>query len=291
MAAFFFLLLLFVAVLLLDITQWIALVHFPEFNLRRWEMYLGYVMWLLAAALGVSWLALLVLALAGSTHAVVLLRRFTRKTWIIRFSFVANSFLLALLPLIAVLAWHAASLTRTSRASAAVHFLYDEGIPVPRWTYALWMYRVSLQAQHNWGKDQTVLDCLNKETLRVALSRGKVVILATHGGDGYACTWYAPERLGIFPPTAGATNETQSARFLNTRVFGADDKWGGIESMDVNRDVRLVYIFGCDSGKKASLWQEHLAPAHVVAYSRWSTVFDHALWFAFTGPAELKQLQ
>jgi len=60
--------------------------------------------------------------------------------------------------------------------------------------------------------------------------------------------------------------------------------------MDVNRDVRLVYIFGCDSGKRAPLWQEHLAPARVVAYNRWSTVFDHALWFALTGPAELKEL-
>lgn len=88
----------------------------------------------------------------------------------------------------------------------------------------------------------------------------------------------------------GATNETHGSRFLHTRVFGADDKWGGIESMDVNRDVWLVYIFGCDSGKNVSLWQEHLAPARVVAYNRWSTVFDHALWFALTGPAELRKL-
>jgi hypothetical protein len=292
MAAFFVLLLWFLVVLLLDITEWITLVHVPAFAAgNRWLLFPGYAMLLLLGALGVLWLTLLGLALAGSKRQIVLLKRFARTPWIIRFSVVVNSFLLALIPLVAVLACHAASLTRTSRAGATVHFLYDEGIAVPRWSYALWMYRVSLQARHNWGEGSTVLDRLNKETLRTALARGKVVILATHGGDGYACTWYAPEKLGIFPPAPGATSNTRTSRFLRTSVFGADGQWGRIEKVDVTDELRLVYFFGCDVGKKASLWQEHLAPARVVTYNRWSTVFDHALWFAFTGPAELKRLQ
>lgn len=198
---------------------------------------------------------------------------------------------LALIALTIVLAFHAASLARTSREGAMVYFLYDEGIPVPRWGYALGLYRVTLQAQRNWGKGSTVLDRLNRENLRAALAHGKVVILATHGGGGYACTFYAAEKLGVGPPGTGATNESQSSRFLRISVLSADNQFHEWENVDVNSELRLVYLFGCDSGKKASQWEEHLAPAQVVSYNRMSTIFDHGLRFAFTAPAQLRTLQ
>jgi hypothetical protein len=53
----------------------------------------------------------------------------------------------------------------------------------------------------------------------------------------------------------------------------------------------VAYIFACNAGKKASQWEEHLSPARVVTYNRLSTVFDHAVWFAFSGPSQLKQLR
>ena len=64
-----------------------------------------------------------------------------------------------------------------------------------------------------------------------------------------------------------------------------------LENLSVNRDLKLAYIFACHGGTKASEWQEHLAPAQVVVYNRFSTVWDHAIWFAFTGPSELKNLK
>ena len=161
----------------------------------------------------------------------------------------------------------------------------------PRWGFGLGLYRVSWQAQRNWGKGSTVLDHLTKENLRAALANGRVVILATHGEDGYACAYYAADKLCVGPPASGATDEMKSSRFLRISVLGADYKPGGWENMAVNRELRLAYLFACNSGKKASQWEEHLAPAQVIMYNRVSTILDHGLWFAFTGPAQLKKLR
>ena len=113
----------------------------------------------------------------------------------------------------------------------------------------------------------------------------------THGGDGYVCTYYAPEKLGVGPPDKGATNEGKSSRFLRMSVFDADNKPGAWESVAVNSDLRLVYVFGCNVGTQAAEWEEHLAPARVITYKRESTIFDQCLWFAFVGPAQLNQLR
>jgi hypothetical protein len=294
MAGLFLFGLWFLVVLLLDVLEWIGLMSFPDFgeqHLRRWGAYVGYAAWSLLGAWLLMWMVLAGFALAGSTRALPLVKRLTGHPRILRVAFGANCLVLLLLPLFAVLCFHATTLTRTNRhPAAAVYFLYDEGIPVPRWGYALWMYRVSLQAQRNWGKGSVVLDRLDKETLRTGLAHGRVVILATHGGDGYACTWYAPEKLGVFPPDTRATNQ-DGPRFLRTSILGPNNQWGEMKSVPVSRDLRLVYMFGCDVGKETSQWQKHLAPAETVTYDRWSTAFDHALWFGLTGPGALKRLR
>jgi len=270
------------------------LIRFPRFArsfIVQWEPYLTYALLLPLILLVGLWMMSFGLALAGSTRPVPVLKRVARWRGAVRLSFAANSIALTLLPIIVLLAVHARSLTRTTGEGAAVYFLYDEGIPVPRWGYALGLYRVSLEAQRRWGKGSTVLDRLNKQTLRAALAHGKVLILATHGGDGYACAYYAHEKLGVGPPDSGATDAEKSFRFLRMSIFGADDKPGACEDVPVNDGMRLVYLFGCNAGMKAAEWKEHLSPAQVVTYKRESTVFDHALWFAWVGPALVKQLK
>jgi hypothetical protein len=123
--------------------------------------------------------------------------------------------------------------------------------------------------------------------LNTALTNAKVLIIATHGGDGYATTWYAPEVLRIEPPETGTSDESKSPRFLRVRVLGRDGQWSTPDSISVNAGLKLAYIFACDGGAKAAQWKEHLAPAQVVTYDRVSTVWDHAVWFAFTGPPQL----
>ena len=269
------------------------LIRFPELDRRLdpFELGLTYALLILLGALFLMWITLLGLALAGSSRQMPLLKHLTRRPRIIRFSSLANSFALALILPISVLAFQATSMTRPCHEGADVYFLYDEGVWVPRWAFALGLYRVSRQAEHNWGKGCTVLDSLNKDNLRQAFASGKVVILATHGQEGCAITYYAPEYLCVGPPDTGTADEKNSSRFLRMKVLGRDNKWSKWENVAVDGKLRLAYIFACYSGQRASQWEEHLAPAKVITYNRVSTVFDHAYWFAFTGPAELRKFQ
>ena len=297
LAAFFLLLILFLADCIFECAQCFVLVQFPGLEqplVARFGSLLPYLddaELLVIAALLALWAALLGLALAGSTRQVPLLKRLSMKPWPLRISFFANSMLLTLIPFVSIFALWATSLTRRSVEDAKVYFLYEEGIAVPRWGYALGLYRISLQAQRNWGRGSTVLDRLNRQTLRTALASGRVVILATHGDAGYASTYFAPEVLGVWPADNGATDETKSTHFLRIGTLGVDNKWGRSENVKVNDKLQLAYVFACNAGKKASQWEEHLAPARVITYNRLSTVFDHAVWFALTGPSQLKQLR
>ncbi|HXT40539.1 MAG TPA: hypothetical protein VN887_11030 [Candidatus Angelobacter sp.] len=279
---------------LFEASEMFLLICFPDFArpfIEHWEPYLTYALLLPLIVLVGLWMASLGLALAGSTRPIPVLKRVARWPGAVHLSYAANSLVLALLPIIVLLVVHATSLTRTSGDGAAVYFLYDEGIPVPRWGYAVGLYRISLEAKQRWGKGSIVLDRLDKQTLRAALAHGKVLILATHGGDGYACAYYSAEKLGVGPPDIGATDTGQNFRFLRMCIFGADNKPGAWEDVSVNHGMRLVYLFGCNAGMKAAEWEEHLAPAQVVTYKRESTVFDHGLWFACVGPAQVKQLK
>jgi len=295
MAALFLLLLCFLAACLYDAAECILYVRFPALAQRLMDewgnvlAYLDYVFLLAIVVIALLWIALASRSLAGSTRQFSVVRCFAGTAWVLRFSFLANSLILALVPVIAVFALYATSLTRRNTENAAVYFLYDEGIGVPRWAFAMGLYRISLQARHRWGNGTTVLDHLNRKTLGTALANAKVLILATHGDSGCATTWYAPEVLRIAPPEIAAVNERNSVRFLRVSVLAADKKWSVQQNMAVNAHLQTAYIFACDGGAKAAEWAEHLSPARVITYNRTSTVWDHALWFALTGPALLAQ--
>ena len=261
--------------------------------------YAGYALWLPMLALAAVWLTLLGLALAGSTWPIPGLRALSDRAWVVRGTFCANAVAWLLLPCLLVFGLYAVSLTQRSREGAAVYFLYDEGIPVPRWFYAMGLSRIARQAEHNWGRCCTVLDRLTQQTLQTALASGRVVILATHGADGYAGTYYTPETLIVGPASLGATDERGRSRFLQTSILPYnweswnrlhEGKWDRWENVPVGSQVELVYLFACQGGKRAPEWREHLAPARVISYNRLSAVWDHAWWFAFSGPSQVEGL-
>ena len=135
-----------------------------------------------------------------------------------------------------------------------------------------------------------MLDKLDQATLHTALEYGRVIVLATHGDAGYAKTSYASEILCVWPADTGVTDAKGNSRFLRVSVLGPDKTWGKSEDVAVNSQLQVAYIFACNAGKRASQWQEHLAPAQVITYNRASTVWDHAVWFALTGPTLLQKL-
>lgn len=297
MAALFCLASAFIGFYLLDTVRCLVFIAFPKAAQRfteHWGPFLRFVddaLWLPIIVLAAIWIVPMVLALCGSTRPIPLLKYLAGRLWVIRLTLAFNYLMLASMLLLAPFAFHASSLAQTCHEGAAVYFLYDEGVPVPRWAFALGMYRITLQADRNWGKACTVVDHLNRVTLRTALADGKVVILATHGEQGYAVTYYAPECLCVGAPDKGTTNENNSRHFLHVKRLQPDNNWGQWENVTVNQDLQLAYIFACNGGERESQWGEHLAPAHVITYNRISTVYDHAWWFAFAGPQILSRLK
>src|SRR5258708_27644766 len=132
MTAVFFLLVLFLAACLYDIVESFFFIEFPDFTgqiINRWGSflaYLDYAEWLVIGALALLWISFLGLAIGGSTWQVPLLKRLAARPVLVRFSFIVNSLVLALVPLITFLALHAISLTRRMGQGGAVYFLYDE---------------------------------------------------------------------------------------------------------------------------------------------------------------------
>src|SRR5262249_22588794 len=135
-----------------------------------------------------AWAAAVLLTLAGSTRGVPLVRRLAGRPSLTRLAFAGNIAALVVGVVVAAAAGHALSLTRKDPGAAPVYLLYDDAIPVPRWAYALGLYRVALQATERWGPGSCVLAPLDQESLRQALRHGSVVVLACHGGEGYVRT-------------------------------------------------------------------------------------------------------
>src|SRR5579859_284451 len=278
MAALFLLLILFLADCAVESAVCLGLILFPgsgDSFAARFGFLIPY--WdkatlLFFVALATLWLAFLGLALVGSSRPMPLLSRVSRWPVTAHVSLIANSLILAAIPFVFIFACWAGSMTRGNCDGAKVYFLYDEGIAVPRWGYALGLSRIALQAQHNWGKGSTVLDHLNQTTLRTTLANGRVLILATHGEDGYASTYFAPEVLGVWPAEIGTTDAAGNLHFLRMALRTTDRKWRTSEDIAVNSRLQLAYIFACHAGAKAAQWQQHLAPARVLTYNRFSTV-------------------
>jgi hypothetical protein len=172
-AAFALVLLALFAVTLFDIAECVLLVQFPTLGLppsissTSYQTFLDSAMRVLSVSFGLAWMISIGLALAGSSFRVPLLKRLSRCRWVVRPSLVVNSISLGLVPILAGFAFYSSSLTQTNHGKGEVYFLYDDGIPVPRWGYAMGLFRISAIAHHKWGAGSVVLDQLDVGNLRM----------------------------------------------------------------------------------------------------------------------------
>jgi hypothetical protein len=277
---------------LLGVSSTIILMTYPDLGrgaptaLLVLDLALSVAAFLIAVAMGLLWVVLLGLALAGSYRPVPLLDRLAQRQRLVRLSFAGNCLGLFLATAGAALACHAGSITRTNHDGGRVYLLYDEDIPVPRWAYALGMYRVSLQAREQWGPECVVLDRLNADNLRSALAHGHVVILASHGTGGDV----AAADLVVSPPPLDAKSQRGAASFVLFRFGAHASRPCEHEEVPVSSQVQLVYLAGCDSGLKAAQWQEHLAPAKAITFDRLSSPVEHLWWLLTAAPSEVRAL-
>jgi len=66
---------------------------------------------------------------------------------------------------------------------------------------------------------------------------------------------------------------------------------GNAARYGTGKDLRFVYITGCDSGAQAEAWERQLAPAEVVTFNRLSAWLEHIYWLLFRGADAIRRLE
>jgi hypothetical protein len=157
-------------------------------------------------------------------------------------------------------------LARPEAGPASVYMLYEEDINIPRWVYAAGLYPVAEAATARWGAGSVVVQPLTRASIGDAIHHGRMVILATHGGN-------PPGTI----PLSGS-DEHYAASDV--------DQGGGAGS-----NLQLIYMAGCFTGSMEQEWKRSLAPAEVISFNRFSWVFEHVMWLWFRGPILVSKMR
>lgn len=151
-------------------------------------------------------------------------------------------------------AWYADAMVADTPEAGKVFVLYDDMGFIPRPLFSLATCRLSRASVKRWGKESLVLAPLNRENINLALMRGRLVFIGSHGvseglllSDGY----YSPEDVPAQP---------------------------------VESDLGYVYLAGCDSGAQREAWEAALHPATVKTYDRLTPTLEHLWWLWTAGP-------
>jgi hypothetical protein len=246
-----------VAVALLSVVMVVARDLYEHWML---EPYLLDAVWKLFLAWGVVHLFCIAHALAGRDHPLPIVSRLGAQAWVRRTVGVAGWSVACLLLVGAALSAHAALLTRSDPAPGKVYLVYENNGVVPQWIFGLAMYRMALASREAYGPDQAVLLRISSDNIRRAFREGAVAVIASHG-----------QEQGII----------------------AEKEWftpNDLEQGDVGRDLRYVYLSGCDSGAQSEAWERALRPAQVSTHNRLTAVVEHVWWMWFEAPGIIREV-
>ena len=229
-----------------------------------------YEEWLLEAyVLDVLWKALLAwLVLYGFSciHSaarpqvpVPVLDRLGGIVWVRR-SAIGFQAVLALAVLTGVaLTARADFLTDPDAKRPRVFFVYENNKIFPEWLFELGALPLARAAREVYGERSTAVVLLSKDSLKRALLEGEFVVVGSHG-----------VRQGLL---------------LQDGLLKPED----IEREFVGRNLRYVYLMGCDSGELARGWRQKLRPAKVVTHDRLTAVLEHVWWLWMESPGMLRE--
>lgn len=210
-----------------------------------------YLAWL------VFWAFALGLALLGSVRPMPLVERLTHRKPVLRFALASLILAYLAVALSIPVALHGRVLAPPEHTHGPVHFLYDDNGLFPRWLFVIAFYPMTRRATALWGEGAVVIQRFEREAVHHAVTEGEFLYLGTHGtvkGLMIEGGWLVPEDL---------------------------------EDIDINPNLKFVYLSGCDSGQQRDGWLAAFAPAEVVTYDRLSAVLEHVWWLWFRGPAKL----
>ena len=167
----------------------------------------------------------------------------------------------------------ATKLATSNPNNASVYMLYHNVLYfgeykyiAPEWVFPLGFYPIAEIATYRWGKGSVSVEPFSPESLKNALSNGRLIFVASHGDYGNI----------YFSDNTSIKNYIEPS---------------DIAPSEIGKNLQFIYLAGCNAGNLQSLWEQTLYPAKVISFDRFTWVNEHVFWLWLIGPKITLSLQ
>ncbi|HOV32641.1 MAG TPA: hypothetical protein PLX23_04685 [Candidatus Hydrogenedens sp.] len=233
----------------------LVVVRFPDFY-QNWEVELWFLS--ISRKLFLCWLVFLLFGFGCATLKSAKPLPFVsfwikHKALFFISKFVDTVFLLFVLFLF-VINIYSCILIYPQTEAPKVYVLYDNLDYLPQWIFNIGFFPIIKTGSEVYGKGNVALRVVGKESLSESLKNAEIVLIASHGTEEGILS-----REGFIKPK-------------------------DVQEMEVNRNLKFVYLSGCKGGEQKEIWSKVFSPAKVLTYKRMTATFEHAWWFWRYGP-------
>ena len=225
-------------------------IYFPDFY-QNWDIELWFIS--ITRKIFLCWVVFLIFGfgstLWNSTNLLPFIISWMRNKWLLGFSKFINTLLIIMLSFICFINVYAYFLLYPRENVPKVYVLYDNLDYLPQCIFNLGFFRIITTGCHVYGKGGVALRVIDKESFAESLKNAEIVFVASHGMEEGMLS-----RKGIIKPE-------------------------DVQKMEVNKNLKFVYLSACKSGAQREVWERVLNPAKVLTYKRMTATFEHAWWF------------
>lgn len=223
------------------------------------SFYIFGVLLLICLAIGIEGI---IAALFGYSPKLKVFSSYTTNRFRRRLSITITAIHQLIIIVVIIMAMHSNFIVGDEKQEANIYMLYDDMGYIPRWVFTLGFYPEALAAKKSLGINRVVVAPLTRDLLDEALSKGKLIFIASHGAEGFIML---QEGVVFWP--------------------------NNIDTNRISIDLQYVYLAGCDTGLLHNEWQEVLGPVEIKTFDRLSTVIEHVKWLLIDGPKIIHSLE
>ncbi len=233
--------------------------HFPDFY-QNWDIELWFIS--ISRKIFLCWSVFLLFglgsALYGSTRLLPFITFWMNKKWLFLFSKIINMFLIISLIFICSVNIYVYYLLHPRENAPKVYVLYDNLDYLPQWIFNIAFFPIINTGCSIYGKGGVALRVIDKESFAESLKSAEIIFVASHGMEEGMLS-----RRGVIKPE-------------------------DIQKMEVNKNLKFVYLSACKTGAQKEVWEKAFRYAKVLTYKRMTATFEHAWWFWKYGPKVIR---
>lgn len=234
--------------------------HFPDFY-QNWDVELWFIS--ITRKIFLCWLVFLLFGLGsaiyGSTRLLPFVAFWINKKWLFLISKGINIFLIIALISICSINIYVYFLLYPRENAPKVYVLYDNLDYLPQWIFNIGFFPIITTGCNIYGKGGVALRVIDKESFIEAVRNAEIIFVASHGMEEGMLS-----RKGVIKPE-------------------------DIQKMEVNQNLKFVYLSACKTGAQKEMWEKAFRYAKILTYKRMTATFEHAWWFWKYGPKVIRR--